>query len=111
MFRGLIFLALLVLAATTFSDGPGSRIGLGPVPQPAGPVAGPMSGPADRDAQRCEQMRRDAKDRCLRELQMAVREAQRAPHAGPNPESAGVGATAPDIGPRTTGPGSVGGSK
>ena len=92
MFRGILFLALLALAATTFSDGPGSRIRLNPQPQPTAPVAGP----ADRDAQRCEQMGRDAKERCLRELQIATREAQRAaPHKGPNPESSGAGSTAP----------------
>lgn len=108
MFRGILFLALLALAATTFSDGPGSRIRLNPQPQPTAPVAGP----ADRDAQRCEQMGGDAKERCLRELQIATREAQRAaPHKGPNPESAGAGATTPDsIGPGSAGPGSVGGS-
>ena len=94
MFKGFLFLALLALAATTFSDGPGSRIRLGPQPQPAGPVAGP----ADRDAQRCEGMSSsDAKERCLRELQIATREAQRAaPHKGPNPQSSGAGATVPD---------------
>jgi hypothetical protein len=108
MFRGFLFIALLALAATTFSDGPGSRIRLGPQPQPAAPVAGP----ADRDLQRCEEMNGSAKERCLRELQIATREAQRAaPHNGPNPESAGTGASTPDaIGPGTAGPGSVGGS-
>ena len=89
MFRGLLFLALLALAATTFSDGPGSRILMGPAPQPAGLVAGP----ADRDAQRCEALRGDAKERCQREPRMAMREAQRAPHEGPNPESTGAGAS------------------
>jgi len=111
MFRGFLFIALLALAATTFSDGPGSRIRLGPQPQPAGPVAGP----ADRDAQRCEEMGGNEKERCLRELQIATREAQRSPHKGPNPESAGAGASTPDVvgpdaGPGTAGPGSVGGS-
>ena len=100
MFRGILFIALLALAATTFSDGPGSRIGLGPQPQPSGPVAGP----ADRDAQRCEDMKNNSeKERCLRELQIATREAQRAPHKGPNPESAGAGATGPSS-PESTKP-------
>ena len=104
MFRGILFLALLALAATTFSDGPGSRIRLHPQP-PA-----PSAGPADRDAQRCEQMGGDAKERCLRELHLATREAQRAaPHKGPNPESAGAGASTPNAS-GTAGPGSVGGS-
>ena len=106
MFRGILFLALLALAATTFSDGPGSRIRLHPQPQPPAPAAGP----ADRDAQRCEQMGADAKERCLRELHLATREAQRAaPHKGPNPESAGAGASTPNAS-GTAGPGSVGGS-
>lgn len=112
IFRGILFFALLALAATTFSDGPGSRLRLGPQPQAPGPAAGP----ADRDLQRCEQMSGDARDRCLRELHIATREAQRAaPHKGPNPESAGAGATTPDAvrpeaAPETAGPGSVGGS-
>ena len=112
MLRGLLFFALLALAATTFSDGPGSRLLLGPQPQRTAPVAGP----ADRDAQRCEQMGGDARERCLRELYIATREAQRAaPHKGPNPESSGAGATTPDVlrpeaAPETAGPGSVGGS-
>ena len=98
MFRGILFLALLALAATTFSDGPGSRILLSPQPQPQ--PAAPVAGAADRDAQRCEEMGGNAKERCLRELQIATREAQRAaPHKGPNPESAGAGASKPDSNP------------
>jgi len=62
MSRSLLLVLLMGFAATSFADGPGSRIRTGPPPpQPAGPAA-------ERDMQRCEAMRGDAKERCMREV-------------------------------------------
>ena len=65
----------------------------------------------DRDLQRCEAMRGDEKERCLRALRDAARRDDRPPHAGPGPErgpestgmSSGAGSTGPGVGGGTTG--------
>jgi len=101
--RDLVLLTLLGLSTASFADGPGSRIRAGPAaPQPIGPAA-------ERDAQRCEALRAEAKERCMRELRAAMRGSERAPHEGPNPESTGMGAGA-GSGPEATGMGSGAGS-
>jgi hypothetical protein len=104
VFRSLVSAALLGLATASFADGPGSRIRASPaVPQPP-------TGAAERDAQRCDALRGEAKERCLRELRAAMRGAERAPHQGPNPETTGMGAGAGSSGPEATGMGSGAGS-
>jgi hypothetical protein len=87
----LIAIAMCGFSVLAFADGPGTRLrsGTGPA-QPIGPI--------ERDAQRCDRLAGDAKERCLRELRAAIRAPQRDPHAGPGPESvggtpAGTGAT------------------
>jgi hypothetical protein len=103
VFRNFVIAALLGLATASFADGPGSRIRAGPAaPQPP-------TGAAERDAQRCDALRGDAKERCQRELRAAMRGAERAPHAGPSPEAGGMGAGA-GSGPEATGMGSGAGS-
>jgi|SRR5687767_6592852 hypothetical protein len=96
--------ALLTFVANAWADGPGSRIRATPFPsQPAATI--------DRDMQRCEAMRGDEKDRCLRALRDAARRDDRPPHAGPGPErgpestgmSSGAGSTGPGVGGGTTG--------
>ena len=91
MLRGFLFLILAALAAASSADGPGTRIRATPS-GPGAPVQSPP-GPADRDAQRCEAMHQEAKDRCMRELRAAQRDPTLPPHAGPSPETAGSGAT------------------
>ena len=95
MSRSLLLVLLMGFAATSFADGPGSRIRTGPPPpQPAGSAA-------ERDMQRCEAMRGDAKERCMRELRAAMRANDRSPpHAGPGPESTGMGSGAGSTAPR-----------
>jgi hypothetical protein len=103
MLRGVVLVSLLGLSTASFADGPGSRIRAGPAaPQP--PI-----GAAERDAQRCDAMRGDAKERCMRELRAAMRSGERAPHEGPSPEASGMGAGA-GSGPEATGMGSGAGS-
>ena len=100
MFKSFVISALLGVATASFADGPGSRIRTGPAAPP----------PLDRDIQRCEALRAEAKERCLRELRAALRGAERAPHEGPNPETTGMGAGAGSSGPEATGMGSGAGS-
>src|SRR5687767_10409150 len=104
MFRTPVLVILFGLSTASLADGPGSRIRAGPAaPQPP-------SGAAERDAQRCDALRGDAKERCLRELRAALRGgAERAPHEGPSPETTGMGAAA-GSGPEATGMGSGAGS-
>jgi hypothetical protein len=106
--RGFSLIALLAIAGAALAQ-EGSRIRLGPtVPPPAGTASAPI----ERDAQRCDAMQGSAKDRCLRDLRAAAAGAERSPHAGPNPESAGAGASSgADLsGPGSAGPGAVGGA-
>lgn len=101
--RAIAVLALGVLSASALADGPGTRLRTGPGPgQPTGPV--------ERDAQRCDEMRGEAKERCLRELRAAVRGPSRDPHEGPGPEAlggtpAGTGATSGTAGGSSVGAG------
>lgn len=72
-------------------------------PGPAQPI-----GPIERDAQRCDAMHGEAKERCLRELRAAMRAPQRDPHEGPGPEAlggtpAGSGATSGTAGGSSVG--------
>lgn len=91
MMKAIAGALLFSFSALALADGPGTRLRSGPAPaQPIGPI--------ERDAQRCDTLRGDAKERCLRELRAAMRAPQRDPHAGPGPESvggapAGTGAT------------------
>ena len=74
------------------AEGPGTRIRATPS-GPGAPVQSPP-GPADRDAQRCEAMHQEAKDRCMRELRAAQRDPTLPPHAGPSPETSSPGTAA-----------------
>ena len=104
MIKSCAVTALVLLASNAWADGPGTRIRSTPFPsQPAATV--------DRDLQRCEAMRGDEKERCLRALRDAARRDDRAPHAGPSPErgpestgmGSGAGSTGPGVGGGTTG--------
>lgn len=104
MIRSCAVAALLSFTLNAWADGPGTRIRDTPLPsRPAAAV--------DRDLQRCEAMRGDEKERCLRALRDAARRDERAPHAGPGPErgpesigmGSGAGSTGPGVGGGTTG--------
>ena len=96
--------ALIAFTLEAAADGPGTRIRDTPLPSQPGAAV-------DRDLQRCEAMRGDEKQRCLRALRDAARRDDRPPHAGPGPErgpestgmSSGVGGTGPGVGGGTTG--------
>ena len=103
MIRSCAVATLVSVTLNSWADGPGTRIRDTPLPsRPAAAV--------DRDLQRCEAMRGDEKERCLRALRDAARRDDRPPHAGPGPErgpeSIGMGAaasTGPGVGGGTTG--------
>ena len=102
MIRSCAVAALLSFTLNAWADGPGTRIRDTPLPsRPAAAV--------DRDLQRCDAMRGDEKERCLRALRDAARRDERAPHAGPGPERGpesigmGSGSTGPGVGGGTTG--------
>lgn len=83
----LAFALLVAVSTASFADGPGTRIRTGPAaPQAAGPAA-------ERDLQRCDTMRGEARERCMREVRAAMRGDDRA-HAGPGPEATGMGSGA-----------------
>jgi hypothetical protein len=86
VFRGLVLVTLLGLSTASFADGPGSRIRADPAPAIPQPTR-----PGERDAQRCDALLGDAKERCMRELRAATRGTERAPHEGPGPEAPGTG--------------------
>lgn len=104
MIRSYAVATFLSLSLNAWADGPGTRIRDTPVP----------SGPAtavDRDQQRCDAMRGDDKERCLRTLRDSARRDDRPPHAGPGPErgpesigmGSAAGGTGPGVGGGTTG--------
>jgi hypothetical protein len=87
--RRLILSAIVALPVASLADGPGSRIRTGPgITHPDTPPA------AERDAERCYKMPDKEKERCLQRLRAALRGKERAPHAGPGPESTGAGSGA-----------------
>ena len=103
MIRFYAVATLLSFTSNAWADGPGTRIRDTPFPsRPAAAV--------DRDLQRCEAMRGDEKERCLRALRDAARPDDRPPHAGPGPErgpesigmGSGAGSTGPSVGGGTT---------
>lgn len=92
-------LALLALSTACFGDGPGTRI----LTTPSGPQR--TSPAAERDLQRCEQLRDEAKERCIKEVRAAViaDEKQRGPEATGAGSGASSGAstgTSGSAGPR-----------
>jgi hypothetical protein len=94
MTRGLILVLLLGLSAVSFADGPGSRIRMGPAaPQPMGPAA-------ERDLQRCEAMRAEEKERCIKHL----RAASSADDKRQGPEATGAASGATSATPGTAAP-------
>ena len=94
MLKSLAALILLALSAMSFADGPGSRIRTGPPPpQPAGSAA-------ERDMQRCEAMRGDAKERCIKDL----RAASSADDKRQGPEATGAASGATSATPGTAAP-------
>jgi hypothetical protein len=89
-----VALAFFALSTTAFGDAPGTRI----LTTPSGPQR--TSPAAERDLQRCEQLREEAKERCIKEVRAAVAadEKQRGPEAtgaGSGASSATSGASAP----------------
>jgi hypothetical protein len=94
--RAIIAAALgLLITTPALADGPGTRFRTGPGPaQPIGPI--------ERDAQRCDALQGQAKERCMRELRAAMAGPQRAPHEGPGPEA--IGGTSAGSGGTTGGP-------
>ena len=102
MIRSYAVFTLMSFTLNAWADGPGTRIR---DTLPSRPPA------VDRDQQRCEAMRDDDKERCLRALRDAARRDDRPPHAGPGPErgpesigmGSGAGSTGPGVGGGTTG--------
>jgi len=96
MFMRFALLALLLaLSTASFADGPGTRIRTGPAaPQPKSPAA-------ERDLQRCEAMRAEEKERCMK----TVRAAAAADEKPRGPEASGSGTTT-----GTSGGGTLGGT-
>ncbi|HYG55232.1 MAG TPA: hypothetical protein VD965_08035 [Burkholderiales bacterium] len=95
-------LAVLLFATQASAEGPGSRIRATPLPpQPAGAI--------DKDLQRCEALRDDERERCLRALRDAARTADRSPHASPGPERGGPESTGMGSSAGSTSPSGVGG--
>lgn len=86
--RSLVLITLLGFSATAFADGPGSRIRATPggPPQPSGAMT--------RDMDRCDEMRGEQKERCLRALGAAARAPARTPNERPGPEATGGGTNA-----------------
>lgn len=94
MLKTILFCAGVSMIGVALADGPGTRLRTGPGPaQPIGPV--------ERDAQRCDALQGQAKERCMRELRAAMAGPQRAPHEGPGPDA---------IGGTTAGSGASGGT-
>lgn len=92
--RAIIVALGLLVTTLALADGPGTRLRTGPgAAQPIGPI--------ERDAQRCDALQGQAKERCMRELRAAMAGPQRAPHEGPGPEA---------IGGTTAGSGASGGT-
>jgi hypothetical protein len=107
MLRSVLAVASFALVGAALADGPGSRIRTGPgITHPGTPPA------AERDAERCYKMPDKEKERCLQRLRAALRGKERAPHAGPGPESTGAGSGAGSgaTASGSAGPGAVGGS-
>lgn len=86
--RSLLLITLLGFSASTFADGPGSRIRA----TPGGPAQ--PSGAMSRDLDRCDAMRGQEKERCLRALGAAARAPERTPNERPGPEATGGGTNA-----------------
>ena len=103
MIRSYAVAALLSFTLNAWADGPGTRIRDTPLPsRPAAAV--------DRDLQRCEAMRGDEKERCLRAARCGTpgrASAARGPRARAWTESigmgSGAGSTGPGVGGGTTG--------
>jgi hypothetical protein len=102
MARGLLIVALLGFAAASSADGPGSRIGIGPSLQTGRPAA-------ERDLQRCQAMRGEEKDRCMKNLRAAAAADEKArgpeatgaaPGAGSGTASGAAGGTSGGAAPR-----------
>jgi hypothetical protein len=98
MLKLITAVSLLALSATASADGPGSRIRIGPAdPQRTSPAT-------QRDLERCERLRDEAKERCVKEARAAAAadEKTRGPGSvGGAP--AGTGATSGTPGAGTSG--------
>jgi hypothetical protein len=96
--KAVIAIGLLAVSASVSADGPGSRIRIGPPEPQRTPPA------TQRDLERCERLRDEAKDRCVREARAAAAadEKTRGPGSvGGTP--AGTGATSGSSGGGTFG--------
>lgn len=81
--KGLFTIVAFVLATASFADGPGSRIRANPsFPQPREAI--------ENSANRCEGLRAEEKERCLKDQRAA--EAANEKRRGPEATGAGSGA-------------------
>jgi hypothetical protein len=81
----LLLVALLALATPAFADDPGTRI----LPTPSGPKRPAPA--AERDLQRCEALRDEAKERCIKDVRAAIAAGEK--ERGPEATGAGSGAS------------------
>ena len=103
MSRILLASALLGLATVASADGPGSRIRITP---PQAPRTSPA---AERDLQRCEALRADERERCLKDLRAATAADERT-RRGPESIGGTAGAGSSGATSGTTGGGTFGGT-
>src|SRR5918999_4617200 len=100
MLRSLIVSSFLALALPALADGPGTRLRLGPgVPQQPAPAA-------ERDLERCERLRAEDRERCVKQVRAAAAadERTRGPESiGGRTSGAGSGATTGPSGRETPG--------
>jgi hypothetical protein len=80
-----LLLALVAVSTASFADGPGTRI----LTTPSGPQR--SSPAAERDLQRCEALRDEAKQRCMKDVRAAIA-ADEKQRGGPEATGAGSGA-------------------
>ena len=81
----LLLLALVAVSTASFADGPGTRI----LTTPSGPQR--PSPAAERDLQRCEALRDEAKERCMKDVRAAIAADEK--QRGPEATGAGSGAS------------------
>jgi hypothetical protein len=87
-----VFAALLLaLAGSAFAEGPGTQIRAGP------PLTQPPAPAAERDRERCQALRGEEKERCLKDLRAAATadEKARGPGAVGGSTSAAGGPSVP----------------
>jgi len=92
----LLFITLLGIAAIAIADGPGSRIGTNAEPPRPGVSPAPgrdMQQDMPQDMPRCESMRGEQKERCLRAVPKNPSPDRPGPEASGGGSNAGTGAS------------------